>query len=43
MTLVVAHAGHWLLAIGYAGPPLMVIGAISGIAIRERRRGGNAG
>jgi hypothetical protein len=36
--LLVAHAGHWLLALGFAGAPLMVIGGIVAIAIGERRR-----
>ena len=33
-----AHAGHWLMGIGFASAPLTVIAAIAVIAIRERRR-----
>lgn len=36
--LVLAHAGHWLANIGFAGPPLMVIGVIVAMVLRERRR-----
>ena len=36
--LVVAHAGHWLMGVGFAGPPLMLIGGVAVLAIRERRR-----
>ena len=36
--LLVAHAGHWLMGLGFAGAPLMVIGGIAMIAVRERRR-----
>ena len=35
---VTAHAGHWLLSIGFAGPPLAMIGALVYMALRERRR-----
>ena len=38
MTVLVAHAGHWLLALGFAGAPLTVIAGIAAIAISERRR-----
>ena len=41
MTLVVAHAGHWLTSIGFAAAPLMVIGAVIALAVRERRREGS--
>ena len=34
----VAHMGHWLMAVGFAGPPLTVIGGVSAMAFRERRR-----
>jgi hypothetical protein len=34
----VAHMGHWLMAVGFAGPPLTVIGGVLAMAIRERRR-----
>jgi hypothetical protein len=40
MTLVVAHAGHWLMAVGFAGAPLTVIAGIVAIGIGERRRAG---
>ena len=36
--LLVAHAGHWLMGIGFAGPPLMLIGGVAVMALRERRR-----
>lgn len=36
--LLVAHAGHWLLALGFAAAPLMVIAGIGAIALGERRR-----
>jgi hypothetical protein len=35
----VAHMGHWLMAVGFAGPPLTVIGGVVAMALRERRRG----
>ena len=38
MTLVVAHAGHWLMGIGFAGPPLAMIAGLVFLAMRERRR-----
>lgn len=37
---VIAHAGHWLLAVGYAGAPLTVIACVAALALRERRRAG---
>jgi hypothetical protein len=36
--ILVAHAGHWLMGIGFAGPPLAIIGGVVAMAIRERRR-----
>ena len=36
--LLIAHAGHWLLAVGYAGAPLLVIAGVAAMAIRERQR-----
>jgi hypothetical protein len=36
--LPVAHAGHWLMGIGFAGAPLMVIAGVAVLAIRDRRR-----
>jgi hypothetical protein len=38
MTVVVAHAGHWLMGLGFASAPLTVIGGIAFLAIREHRR-----
>jgi hypothetical protein len=38
MTVVVAHAGHWLMSVGFAGPPLAMIAGLVLIAMRERRR-----
>jgi hypothetical protein len=38
MILPLAHMGHWLMGIGFAGPPLMVVGGVAAMAIRERRR-----
>jgi hypothetical protein len=35
--LPLAHMGHWLMGIGFAGPPLAVIGGVVAMAIRERR------
>jgi hypothetical protein len=41
VTLVLAHAGHWLMNIGFAAPPLMVIGGVVAMVLRERRRDQN--
>ncbi len=38
MSLLVAHAGHWLTTIGFALAPLTVITGIVAMAIHERRR-----
>jgi hypothetical protein len=38
MTLVVAHAGHWLMSVGFAGPPLAMVAGLAFLAMRERRR-----
>ena len=38
IALVLAHAGHWLLPLGFAGAPLMVIAGIAVLALRQRRR-----
>jgi hypothetical protein len=38
MTLVLAHAGHWLTTIGFAAAPLTVIAGIAFLALAERRR-----
>jgi hypothetical protein len=37
MTLTLAHAGHWLMGIGFASAPLTVIAGIGFLAWRERR------
>jgi hypothetical protein len=36
--LVLAHAGHWLMSIGFAAAPLAVVAGIAVIALGERRR-----
>jgi hypothetical protein len=36
--ILVAHAGHWLMGVGFAGPPLAMIAGVVAMAIRERRR-----
>lgn len=38
MTVLVAHAGHWLMGVGFAGPPLMIVAGVLVLAMRERRR-----
>ncbi len=43
MTLLVAHAGHWLMSVGFAVPPLMIIGGVIAMALRERHRDGAPG
>lgn len=39
MTLVIAHAGHWLTTVGFALAPLSVIAGVVALAVIERRRG----
>jgi hypothetical protein len=39
MTVLLAHAGHWLTTVGFALAPLTVIAGIAAIALSERRRG----
>jgi hypothetical protein len=39
MSIPIAHAGHWLIAVGFAGAPLTVIAGVVAMAIAERRRG----
>ena len=39
MTVLLAHAGHWLTSIGFALAPLTVIAAVGVLALRERRHG----
>ena len=38
MTLVFAHAGHWLVSMVYAAPALLLAGALAVSTIRQRRR-----
>ena len=38
MILPLAHAGHWLMGVGFAGAPLTVIAAVAVLAWREHRR-----
>lgn len=38
MSVVLAHAGHWLSTVGFAGAPLIVIAGIAALALAERRR-----
>jgi hypothetical protein len=38
MTVLIAHAGHWLTTVGFALAPLTVITGIAVLAIAERRR-----
>lgn len=39
MTPLIAHAGHWLIGVGFAAAPLTVIAGVIAIAAAERRRG----
>jgi hypothetical protein len=38
MSLVLAHAGHWLTTVGFAAAPLTVIAGVAALALTERRR-----
>ena len=38
MELVLAHAGHWLANLVYAGPVIVVVGWLAWTTLRERRR-----
>ena len=38
MSPLVAHAGHWLIGLGFAAGPLIVVAGIVAIALAERRR-----
>ncbi|MFI5122608.1 MAG: hypothetical protein ACHQJ5_06895 [Vicinamibacteria bacterium] len=40
MSILVAHAGHWVIAVGFAGARLTVMAGIVALALIERRRGG---
>ena len=42
MSLLLAHAGHWLTTVGFAAAPLTVIAGVVAMALAERRRGGSA-
>jgi uncharacterized membrane protein len=39
MTVLLAHAGHWLTTVGFALAPLTVIAGVAAMALHERRRG----
>ncbi|HKF80009.1 MAG TPA: hypothetical protein VKB17_04220 [Thermoleophilaceae bacterium] len=41
MTFVVAHAGHWLVNLGYFAPVIGFLVWLAIVQIRDRRRGGN--
>ena len=36
--MIVAHAGHWLISVSFAGPPMLLVLALVGMTLRERRR-----
>ena len=38
MSLLLAHAGHWLTTVGFALAPLSVIAGIAALTLIERRR-----
>jgi hypothetical protein len=38
MSVLVAHAGHWLTTVGFAAAPLTVIAGLAAMALTERRR-----
>lgn len=40
MSFVAAHAGHWLMSVGFAAAPLTVIAGVVLMAVREHRRDG---
>ena len=40
---VLAHAGHWLVNVVYAGPVLVIVGWLAWTTLRERRREKAAG
>jgi hypothetical protein len=37
--IVFAHAGHWLLGLGYFSPVLVLVGLITIGKLRDRRNG----
>ena len=40
MTLPIAHAGHWLISLGYFAPVIAFLVWLAVVQIRERRGGG---
>lgn len=36
--MIVAHAGHWLVSLSFALPPLMLVLGLVVMTVRERRR-----
>lgn len=39
MTLVLAHAGHWLVSLLYVLPVVLLVGALAFQSWRDRRNG----
>jgi predicted lysophospholipase L1 biosynthesis ABC-type transport system permease subunit len=39
VSILIAHAGHWLTTVGFAVAPLTVIAGVVALAVLERRRG----
>jgi hypothetical protein len=39
MTLLIAHAGHWLINVSYFLPVAAFLGWLAYVQIRDRRRG----
>jgi hypothetical protein len=37
---LLAHAGHWLMSVGFAGPPLLLVAGLVTLTVRERRAAG---
>ena len=40
--LPLAHAGHYLVAMPFVVPPLILIGGLLFLTMRDRRRGGES-
>jgi cytochrome c-type biogenesis protein CcmH/NrfF len=38
VTLLFAHAGHWITGLVYAAPVLLIVIALAVTTVRERRR-----
>ena len=36
--MFIAHSGHWLVNVVYAGPVLVIVGWLGFTTLRERRR-----